>query len=61
MEATLTAVPKDEQLSVIWFLMLENVSGSEIHWRPRVVYGVQCYHKINCELMSIEILGGPKH
>ncbi len=41
---TLTAVPKDEQRSVIQFIILKNVSGSEIHVRMCVmcvVYGVQ--------------------
>ncbi len=28
-----TTAHKDEQQSVIWLLMLENVSGSEIHAR----------------------------
>ncbi len=41
MTATLTVVPKDEQQSVIWFLMLENVSNSEIHVRMCVVYGIE--------------------
>ncbi len=36
-----TAVPWDEQRSVIWFLMLENVSGSKIHVRMCTVYGTQ--------------------
>ncbi len=31
MTATLTTVLEDEQLSVIWFLTLENVLGSKIH------------------------------
>ncbi len=38
---TPTAVSKDKQQSVIQFLMLENVSGSEIHTRMCVVYGAQ--------------------
>ncbi len=38
---TLTAVPKNKQRSVIQFLTLENVSGSEIHTEMRVVYGAQ--------------------
>ncbi len=55
---TPTAVPKDKQQSLIWFLTLENVSGSEIHARMRVVYGyAKCYHKINSELISTEIQG----
>ncbi len=37
MAATLTAVPKNEQLGVIQFLTLENVSGSEIHVRMCMV------------------------
>ncbi len=41
MTATLTAVPKDKQLNVIWFLTVENVLGSEIHTRMCVVCGVQ--------------------
>ncbi len=40
MAVTPTAVLKDEQQSFIQFLMLENVSGSEIHRRISVVYGV---------------------
>ncbi len=39
--ATPTDVHKDEQKSVIWFLKLENVSGSEIHMRMCAVYGRQ--------------------
>ncbi len=41
MAATLTAVPKDKQWSVIQCLMLENDSDSEIHMRKWVVYGAQ--------------------
>ncbi len=41
MATTLTAVLKDEQRSVVWFLILENISGSEIHTRMYVVYGMQ--------------------
>ncbi len=37
--ATITAVPIDEQRSVIWFLVLENSLGSEIHTRMRAVHG----------------------
>ncbi len=40
MTAPPTAVPKDEQRSVIQFLTQENVLGSEIHARTCVVYGV---------------------
>ncbi len=40
MAATLTALPKDVQQSV-QFLMLENVSDSEIRVRMCVAYGVQ--------------------
>ncbi len=39
-KATQTAVPDDEQQSVIQFLSLENVSCSEIHMKMCVVYGV---------------------
>ncbi len=39
--STLPAVPNDEQWTVIRFLMLENVSGSEIHMRMCVEYSVQ--------------------
>ncbi len=51
MTATQTAVPKGEQSSVVWFLTLENVSGSEIHTKKCVcsVWHAECYHKINCE------------
>ncbi len=41
MAATQTAVPKDEQQSVIRFLTLENVSGSEVHVRMFAVSGMQ--------------------
>ncbi len=41
MAATLMVVPKNEQRSVIWFLMLENVLGGESHIRKCVVYAVQ--------------------
>ncbi len=34
-----TAVPKDERQSVVCFLTLENVLGSEIYARMCVVYG----------------------
>ncbi len=40
MAATLTTVPKNEQRNVIWFSLLEYVSGSEIHMRMCMVYGV---------------------
>ncbi len=39
MAATLIAVPKDEQWSVIQFLLVENVSTSETHERMCAVYG----------------------
>ncbi len=39
--ATPTAVPKDEQQSVVWFSILENVSDREIQVRMCVVYGMQ--------------------
>ncbi len=58
MTATPPAVPKDEQRSVIQFLRLENVSGSEIQMRMCMVYGKECYHKINCESMGKKIQGG---
>ncbi len=38
--ATPTAVRKNKRQSDIRFLMLESVSGSEIHARMCVVYGV---------------------
>ncbi len=42
MAVTPTAVPKDEQQSVIfWFLTLESVSGSEIPVRMHQVNGAQ--------------------
>ncbi len=41
MAVTLTAVPKEEGRSVIWFLALQNVSGSENHTRMCAVHGVQ--------------------
>ncbi len=41
MAATPTAVPEDKQQKVIWFLMLENVSGGEICTGMCVVYGVR--------------------
>ncbi len=53
--ATLTAVPKDKQRSVIRFLTLENVLGSEIYVRMRMVNGTECYHKINCELIGRDL------
>ncbi len=49
MTATLTAMPKDERQSVIWFLILKNVLGGEIIMRICIVYSTGCYHKINCE------------
>ncbi len=55
MAAIRTAVLKDKQRSVIPFLMLENISDSEIHARMSSVYGAECYHKLNCELMGTEI------
>ncbi len=36
-----TSVLEDNQRSVVWFLMLENVLGHEIHAKMYVVYGVQ--------------------
>ncbi len=50
--ATLTAMHKDDQQSVIWFLMLENVPGGEIIRRMCMVY-----HKINSEPMGTVIQG----
>ncbi len=41
MVATLIVVPKYEQLGVIQFLKMENVSDSEIHARMCKMYGVQ--------------------
>ncbi len=41
MSATPIAEPKNEQQSVIQFLMLENVSSSEIYTRMCVVYCAQ--------------------
>ncbi len=41
MAVTVTAVPKNKQQSVIWFLTLENVFGVEIYVRICMVYGVQ--------------------
>ncbi len=41
MAATPTVVPQNEQRNVIYFSTVENVSGSEIHTRLRVVYGEQ--------------------
>ncbi len=41
MTVTSTAVHKDEQQSVIRFLMQENVLVSEIHAIIRMVHGVQ--------------------
>ncbi len=41
MAATLTAVPKDKQQSVIRFLTLENISGTEIHVIMCMMYSVQ--------------------
>ncbi len=38
---TLTAVPEDEQRSIIWFLILETVSDCEIHARLCTIYGAQ--------------------
>ncbi len=58
MAATLTAVPKDTKQSVIWFLMLESVLGSEIRVRKCVVYSPECCHKINYESMGTEIQDG---
>ncbi len=53
---TQTAVPKDEEQSVIYFLMLENVLGSEIYARMCVVYGMQnVITKSLCELMDAQI------
>ncbi len=37
------AVPEDEQQSVIWVLMLENVSGSEMHAR---IFGMYCTQNV---------------
>ncbi len=45
MAATLTAVPKAEQQSVIRFLRLENVLGSEIHARMYICC-VRLYHGV---------------
>ncbi len=45
--ATLSASPKDKRPSVIQFLILENVSGSEIHTRMCVTYGSQNNSKEN--------------
>ncbi len=53
MEATPTVVPKDEQQSVLQFLILENGSGSEIHTRICMMYGVQNVIT-NCKPMGTE-------
>ncbi len=37
--ATLTAMHKDDQQSVIWFLILENVPGGEIIMRMCIISG----------------------
>ncbi len=44
MAATLTVVHKNKQQSVTQFLMLENVSGSEIHMTMRTMYSVQNFN-----------------
>ncbi len=41
MTTALTAVPKDEEWSVIQLLTLENISGSVSHMRMCMVYGGQ--------------------
>ncbi len=41
MAVTLTVVPEDEQRSVILFLLIENVSYSEIHMRMYVMYDLK--------------------
>ncbi len=55
---TPSTAPTDEQRSVIWFLMLESVSGSEIWVRMCMVWWcAECCHKINCEPAGADVQG----